>query len=92
MNPDKTGYLEALKAAQSAPRCLAKTRRETLCQCPAMQNGRCYKHGGKVVRQMGAENGRYIDGRYAQSTLDEVKSLNQFLTTSKSLKMPHDTH
>ena len=29
-----------------APRCLAKTRRGTACQCPAMQNGRCRLHGG----------------------------------------------
>jgi hypothetical protein len=31
----------------TAPRCGAKTRRGTLCQCPAMANGRCRIHGGK---------------------------------------------
>ena len=29
-----------------APRCGAKTRRGTPCQCPAMRNGRCRLHGG----------------------------------------------
>src|SRR5690349_19570306 len=29
-----------------APRCGAKTRRGTPCQCPAMPNGRCRIHGG----------------------------------------------
>jgi len=29
-----------------APRCGAKTRRGTSCQCPAMANGRCRLHGG----------------------------------------------
>jgi hypothetical protein len=29
-----------------AARCGAKTRRGTLCQCPAMKNGRCRLHGG----------------------------------------------
>jgi hypothetical protein len=29
-----------------APRCGAKTRRGTVCQCPAMPNGRCRLHGG----------------------------------------------
>ena len=29
-----------------AARCQAKTRRGTLCQCPAMPNGRCRLHGG----------------------------------------------
>jgi hypothetical protein len=30
----------------TAPRCGAKTRRGTSCQCPAMKNGRCRLHGG----------------------------------------------
>jgi hypothetical protein len=30
-----------------APRCGAKTRRGTPCQCPAMINGRCRLHGGR---------------------------------------------
>lgn len=29
-----------------APRCGAKTRRGTRCECPAMPNGRCRLHGG----------------------------------------------
>lgn len=29
-----------------APRCGARTRRGTQCQCPAMANGRCRLHGG----------------------------------------------
>jgi uncharacterized protein YjcR len=29
-----------------SPRCGAKTRRGTPCQCPAMLNGRCRIHGG----------------------------------------------
>src|SRR5437016_1184009 len=29
-----------------APRCGAKTRSGTPCQCPAMSNGRCRLHGG----------------------------------------------
>lgn len=29
-----------------APRCLARTRRATACQSPAMPNGRCRMHGG----------------------------------------------
>jgi hypothetical protein len=30
----------------TAPRCGAKTRRGTACQCPAMPNGRRRRHGG----------------------------------------------
>lgn len=31
----------------SAPRCLARTRKGSACQSPAMPNGRCRMHGGK---------------------------------------------
>ena len=30
-----------------ASRCRARTRRGSLCQSPAMKNGRCRMHGGK---------------------------------------------
>lgn len=30
-----------------APRCGAKTRKQTPCRAPAMKNGRCRLHGGK---------------------------------------------
>src|SRR4051812_8919764 len=32
---------------RKAPRCGAKTRRGSVCQQPAMKNGRCCLHGGK---------------------------------------------
>ena len=38
--------IHAMHAA--APRCGAKTRRGTPCRAPAMANGRCRMHGGKL--------------------------------------------
>jgi glucans biosynthesis protein len=38
---------EEPEGLRSAPRCLAKTRRGTVCKSPAMPNGRCRLHGGK---------------------------------------------
>jgi hypothetical protein len=39
-----------------APRCGARTRRGTLCQCPAMRNRRrCRLHGGKSTGPRTAE-------------------------------------
>jgi len=35
-----------LPLAQACPRCGAQTRAGTLCQSPAMPNGRCRMHGG----------------------------------------------
>jgi hypothetical protein len=53
-----------------APRCGAKTRRGTPCQCPGMSNGRCRLHGGlstgpktlegiERIRQAVTKHGRY---------------------------------
>ena len=42
---------------QHAPRCLARTRRGSPCQSPAMKNGRCRMHGGT---SSGAPKGKCI--------------------------------
>ncbi len=40
-----------LAAIAARPKCGAKTRTTGApCQAPAMENGRCYKHGGRVPR------------------------------------------
>jgi hypothetical protein len=61
----------------NAPRCLAKTRRGTLCQCPAMKNGRCKLHGGLSTGPKTAEGlerirqSRTIHGRYSKAARAE---------------------
>ena len=60
-----------------APRCRAKTRRGTPCQCPAMRNGRCRLHGGLSTgprTQAGAERCRKAatkHGRYSREARTE---------------------
>ena len=60
-----------------APRCGAKTRRGTLCQCPAMPNGRCRLHGGlstgpktadgiERIRRAVTKRGRYSSAAKAE--------------------------
>jgi hypothetical protein len=55
---------------RKASRCGAQNRRGTLCQCPAMGNGRCRLHGGlstgprttagiERIRQAVTKHGRY---------------------------------
>jgi hypothetical protein len=59
------------------PRCGAKTRRGTCCQCPAMRNGRCRLHGGlstgaktaegiERIRRAVTKHGRYSQGARAE--------------------------
>lgn len=60
----------------NAPRCGAKNRRGTPCQCPAMRNGRCRLHGGlstgartpegiERIRQAVRKHGRYSEDEKA---------------------------
>ena len=60
-----------------APRCGAKTRRGTACQCPAMANGRCRLHGGlstgaktaegiERIRRAVTKHGRYSNQAKAE--------------------------
>jgi hypothetical protein len=49
---------------------LCKTRRKTLCQSPAMPNGRCRMHGGKSPgAPTGKRNGNYRHGMYTQEAI-----------------------
>src|ERR1017187_10497750 len=68
-----------------AARCGAKTRRGTLCQCPAMANGRCRLHGGLST---GPKTAAGIDrirrsatkhGRYAKAAREERQQLRALL-------------
>jgi len=55
---------------KDARKCLAKTRKNTPCQSPAMKNGRCRMHGGKstgaktkeglkIIREANLKHGKY---------------------------------
>ncbi len=57
-----------------APRCGARTRKESACRQPAMKNGRCRLHGGKSTgpkTKEGLENSRTANlhhGHYSQES------------------------
>jgi hypothetical protein len=67
-----------------APRCGAKTRRGTTCQCPSMANGRCRLHGGlstgpktpdglERIRRAAFRHGRYtISARVERRTFHKL--------------------
>lgn len=56
-NPTRTSsrWQRGMALAQSAPRCGAKTRRQSPCQGAAMSNGRCRMHGGSSTGPRTAE-------------------------------------
>ena len=75
----------------NAPRCRAKTRKGTFCQCPAMKNGRCKFHGGKStgpkttegierIRQAHLTHGKYskeakAERRHFKNLMREYKQV-----------------
>jgi hypothetical protein len=67
-----------------APRCLARTRRQTLCQSPAMPNGRCRIHGGlSPGAPSGERNGMYRHGRYSREQTELRRAVRQMIRDAK---------
>ena len=77
--PRRPAWLVALEAARAADRCGARTRRGTVCQSPAMPNGRCRIHGGKSPgAPRGERNGRWRGGFHtveAQAERSRLRAL-----------------
>jgi hypothetical protein len=75
----------------TAPRCGAKTRRRTACQCPAMANGRCRLHGGKSTGPRTAAGLERIrravtkHGFYSQALIAERRRVRRLFAEARSL-------
>jgi len=54
---------------RQAPRCGAKTRRQTPCQSPAMPNGRCRMHGGPSPGAPKGNQNAFKHGRYSARSI-----------------------
>lgn len=63
-----------------APRCMARTRRGTPCQCPAIRGRkRCRLHGGASPgAPRGERHGRWVDGRYSIEAKEENRRFREF--------------
>jgi len=75
----------------TAPRCGAKTRQGTPCQCPGMRNGRCRIHGGLSTGPKTAEGIERIrrasitHGRRTQAARAERQSLRLLMKECRRL-------
>jgi len=73
----------------NAPRCGAKTRKETQCRAPAMANGRCRMHGGKSTGPRtpeGLERSRKANwkhGLYSAESIAARRYMSQLLRESR---------
>ena len=66
-------------------RCLARTRRQTLCQSPAMKTGRCRMHGGKSPGAPKGNSNAWKHGRYTGQALTERRELAALLKAMRAL-------
>jgi len=72
-----------------APRCGAKTRGGTLCQAPAMKNGRCRLHGGKSTGPKtpeGIERIRQAHLKHGEYTKEAIASRKEFNALLRKFK------
>ena len=72
----------SIDAMHAAPRCGARTRRGTPCRAPAMGNGRCRMHGGKLRGGPPGNRHAWKHGRYSRDTIErrrEVAALVRFM-------------
>ncbi|WP_442755875.1 HGGxSTG domain-containing protein [Methylocystis sp. JAN1] len=69
---------------QRSPRCAARTRAGTLCQSPAMANGRCRMHGGCAGAPRGERNGNWRHGHFTCEAIAERRQSKTVLRTARS--------
>jgi hypothetical protein len=71
---------------QRHPKCLAKTRRGTLCQQPATKHGRCRMHGGApgTGAPEGKRNGAWRHGRYSREYIEMRRAIKALLREAEA--------
>jgi len=68
-----------------APRCGAKTRQGTPCQCPAMTNGRCRLRGGKSTGAPKGNKNALKTGKHTAKAKAYRRYMDVLLRESKEL-------
>ena len=78
MNQSAETHLANLRRA---PRCGAKTRTATSCQCPAIRGRqRCRLHGGHSPgAPRGINNGKFKDGAWTEAAIEERRWLRDLV-------------
>jgi hypothetical protein len=77
---------DRLARLRTAPRCGARTRAGTACECPAVRGRvRCRLHGGKSPgAPRGSANGRFKDGYWTCEAIAERRFIRALLKAAQS--------
>jgi len=76
--------MQSKLAMHRRKKCLAKTRKSSLCQAPAMPNGRCRMHGGKSTGAKGNKNA-LKHGNYTAYALVERQIMRELIRECRTL-------
>ena len=68
-----------------APRCRARTRRGSLCQSPAMKNGRCRMHGGMSPGAPKGNKNALKHGRYTAEAIALRREVAELIRAAREL-------
>ncbi len=68
-----------------APRCRARTRRGSLCQSPAMKNGRCRMHGGMSPGAPKGNKNALKHGRYTAEAIARRREVAELIRVAMRL-------
>jgi hypothetical protein len=81
-----------LSQLSQAPRCGARTRAGTPCQCPAIRGrARCRIHGGRSPgAPRGARNGNYKDGHWTVEATEERRWVREMLRLTPPREPGHE--
>ena len=66
-------------------RCGAKTRRGTPCEAPAMRNGRCRMHGGKLPGAPRGNRYAWKHGRYSGEAIRRRREIAELVRSMRDL-------
>ena len=66
-------------------RCRARTRRGSLCQSPAMKNGRCRMHGGKSPGAPKGNKNALKHGRYTAEAIARRREVAELIRAAREL-------
>ena len=80
---NQSRVMTQLTNIRAAPRCGARNRAGTPCQCPAMRGrNRCRLHGGRSTgAPKGRANGNYIRGDFTAEAVEERQWLRTLVRT-----------
>ena len=68
-----------------ASRCLARTRRGTPCQSPAMKNGRCRMHGGLSPGAPKGNKNAFKHGLYTNEAIARRREVAAIIRATREL-------